>query len=329
MPRDENIFYRLAAGEDATTELLCNFLQYAAFRRVLLPKLFPGSDNCDRIEYEDIDTQFHAGVCGRPDIVVKTTGFCGYVEVKIDEYRGTTANQPVGYLDHLKNENEHSSENWLTFLTPKGWMHRQTVEEAIAQFKTEHDLQNVKTSFFTWEEMICLIEENDLNRLNVAFADFHRLLVQRYRPQPVKFNYKEMTTMFTKEIPESLQKLDRLIGAIEAKCSAYRISRRHRGRQLCPQENGIYFQNESGQDVFFFGEWTSVWINLGHPLCFGVSKSWANAEAFREGCRSCKEIDGWLVGLVPREVLAGDNVVEELWQQLDPIISAIVGKIGL
>ena len=105
--------------------------------------------------------------------------------------------------------------------------------------------------------------------------------------------------MYTKEIPEALQKLDRLIEAIEGKCRAYKISRRHRGRQLCPQENGIYFQNEDGQDRFFFGEWTSAWISLGSPLCFGVDKNWSNAKNFKQACKPFKEHDGWLIGLIP------------------------------
>ena len=132
--------------------------------------------------------------------------------------------------------------------------------------------------------------------------------------------------MFTKEIPEALKKLDRLIEAIEGKCRAYRIARRHRGRQLCPQESGLYFQNEGGQDVFFFGEWTAVWTAFGHPLCFGVNKNWANAEHFRQVCPSYKDIDGWFVGLVPREVMATDDVVEEVWQLLDPILTTVVGQ---
>jgi hypothetical protein len=86
MARTSNIFHNLVTDEGSTTELLCNLMRFAAFRRPLLARFL--SDACAaQIGYEDIDTQVDLESHGRPDLIVRNDGVCALVEVKVTEYQ--------------------------------------------------------------------------------------------------------------------------------------------------------------------------------------------------------------------------------------------------
>lgn len=323
MAREQNIFYQLVTDENSTTEVLCNLLQYGSFRKSLFTAMFPGSKYSGGVAFDSIDTQLFSRESGCPDVTIDDSEFVAFIEVKTNPTCAPTPHQPTGYLKELLKKAAESQEQWLCFLIPEKWIHREFVERQVQEFRSTHQLTTVQISFFTWEEVIDLLEENDFHRLNVALADFHQILVQRYRPEPLSFNYQEIQTMFSDEIPRTLEKLDSVITGVQNKSTGYRVEHKRVGKGLCPSENGLYFYDSKNRKILFFGEWTQVWKTSGHPLCYGVDRRWAHAESFRQLCSKVESIGGWYIGVIPEEVFGKADVTTEIWKILEPLLSRL------
>ena len=169
MARTSNIFHNLVTDEDSTTELLCNLMRFAAFRRPLLARLL--SEACaSQIVYDDIDTQVDLRGSGRPDIVIKNEDVCALVEVKVTQYQGLTDNQPDGYFSFLLND--ETRERWLLFLVPKDWIHLGSLNESLARLTAANRAGGIRTGVVYWDDVLTVIEENDLQALNPFLADF-------------------------------------------------------------------------------------------------------------------------------------------------------------
>jgi hypothetical protein len=299
-------------------------MRFASFRRALLAKILSGSCFVNQIEYEDIDTQIILpSGNGKPDVVLDGDNIYVIVEIKTELNCTLTGNQPDGYLSHLQGlKEEDYSEKWLVFLVPKGWIFEDIIK--VKFNKADSAYKCVKTSILYWEDVLNIIEESNLKELSPFFNDFYDMLVSWYRPKPIEFTKEEVDMMFTNEIPNALEKLDDLINQIYDKSRAYKCAKRHRGRDLCCEEKAIYFQNEKGNDIFYFGVWTTFWKDKGHPLCYGVYKDYPNVEAFRNVCRATNkdtvEFKNWIMSWFLQKTLSNENVADEIWLQLQPVL---------
>lgn len=325
MDRDQNIFYKLVNDENSTTELLCNLMRFASFRCAFLARLLPGTCFSDQIEHAVVDTQITLDSGnGRPDVVINDDRIYVLVEIKTDLYCTLTENQPDGYVSHLLGLTKDYEERWLVFLVPKGWIYENIIKNKFRHIKADSSSSRINTSILYWEDVLEIIEESDLKELNPFFNDFHEMLVSWYRPKPIKFTKEEVDMMFTNEIPNVLEKLDELIRQIYSKSRAYKCCQRHSGRDLCCEEKAIYFQNEKGEDIFYFGVWTTFWKDKGHPLCYGVKKDYTNVEAFRNVCKATNkdtvEFYDWIMSWVLQKTLSNENVADEIWLQLQPVL---------
>ncbi len=325
MAREQNIFYKLVRDENSATELLCNLMRFAAFRRPLLSLLF--SEQCaGKIEYGAIDTQYHLDGSGRPDLVIDSDEVFAFVEVKVEKGCGLTGHQPTGYLDALRNDKR--PERWLVFLVPTGWVHE---PELLNRLKAAPKDGSIKTPLpVYWENVLDIIVKNNLQDLSPVFGEFHRLLESWYRAIPIIFEPKEVRMLFTKEFPENviaLAKLGKLIDRVREKCSTY-APRQSFPRILCPEdEYGFYITNDQGQEIFWFGMWIPFWKQERSPLCFGVWDAWPKAVrvAFSDSCKNTKRCqEESTLGWVSPETLESENAVEKIWEQLEPILKAIV-----
>jgi hypothetical protein len=141
---------------------------------------------------------------------------------------------------------------------------------------------------------------------------------------PIVFSTKEVLMLFSKEFPTALSNLDRLISDIQGRSSAFK-SKAHRERALYPEEHGLYFTNERGEQVLWFGVWMDFWKE-GVPLCFGVDDKWpaAVAEAFRDSYKGpTKRFKHWTLGWVSQQAFASEKAVEEVWKLLAPVLEAV------
>ena len=326
MTRETNIFYRIVRDENSATELLCNLMRYSAFRLALLEKLFPGSPYINSITHDDITTQTTLKENnGRPDLIISSRNVYAVIEVKVDLARGLTDNQPDGYAAHLFKNEANCSESWLSFLVPKGWEHCQFIKDKFEAIKAGAANNRVKTSIVYWDDILDLIEQNNLDELNPFFKDFHQLLASWYRPTPVKFTTTQIRMLFKKDIPQALASLDDVIDQILDKARGYRCYLKHSGKKLCPDEKGVYFQNQDGAEVFYFGTWTPFWKTEGYPLCYGVFNRYPTFDAFRIICPNAKEFKGWALAWVSEAVLESEKPVDAIWQELEPVLKTLVG----
>lgn len=327
MPRISNIFHNLVTDEDSTTELLCNLMRFAAFRRPLLAR-FLSEASAKQIAYEDVETQVDLGRFGRPDVIIRNDELCALVEVKVTQYQGPTGSQPEGYFSFLLKDK--TPERWLIFLVPEGWVYLRSLEESLGLLNAAHRDGSIRTRVMYWEDVLAVIEENDLQALNPFLGEFHQLLVARLRPMATVFSKMEVIMLFSKDFRaalSALRNLDQLIGQIQEKSSAYKKSRLERTRALCPEYYGVYFRNARDENVLWFGVWTEFWRQEGIPLCFGVDDKWPTEvrEAFRVSYKgSTKRFQNWTLGWVSQEALASDDVVEQVWAQLSRVLEAVV-----
>jgi hypothetical protein len=238
MARSLNIFHNLVTDENSTTELLCNLMRFAAFRRPLLTFLFQKSFVLDKISFEDISTQATIER-GRPDIFISNDDISALIEVKVTKFQSLTENQPDGYFSFLAKQNK--GERWLVFLVPKGWRQLQFLQEAFEKLKVSHNDGIINTAIKYWEDVIEVIEDNDLQELNPFLNEFYQILVARHNPEPITFNAEEVIMLFNKNFPTALAKLDKLIGQIQEKGSTFK-STWSRDKKLRPEEYGIYFE---------------------------------------------------------------------------------------
>ena len=338
MARGNNIFYNLVNNENSHTELLCNLMRFAAFRRPMLAKLLPGlPETCaSQIGFEDIDTQASFENCGRPDLIIENATLYALVEVKIYQFRAPTANQPNGYFKILTDDKEKTRERWLAFLVPKGWEYRHRLDEDLEKLKADYHAGIIHTHVAEWEDVLTVIEDNELQILNPFLNEFYQLLVAWLRPQPITFNTTEVLMLFNNKIPTALSKLDKLVLEIRAKSSTYKVDGPERPKGLCPEEEyGLYFRNDQDLPVLWFGVWIDFWKEKGFPLCFGVAvtSSPAVIAAFKKypgkTMRFPDKNPTWILGWVSQETLADEkNAVDEVWKQLAPVLDAVVKADG-
>jgi hypothetical protein len=322
MARTSNVFHNLVTDEDSTTELLCNLMQFAAFRRPLLTQIL-SEKSAAQVTFEDIDTQLDLKGSGRADIVIKNDEILALVEVKVTQFQGLTDNQPKGYFSYLLKDK--TPKRWLLFLVPQAWVYLSDLEASLKSLTVSNRDGGVLSKVVFWEDVLDVIEKNDLQAMNPFLGDFYDLLVARLRPPAIVFSTREVLMLFSKEFPTALSKLDQLIVQIKDKGSAY-TSSFQRSRTLCPEEYGLYFRNARDDRVLWFGAWTKFWMQEGLPLCFGVDDKWPDAvrKAFHSSYKGdTKRCEDWTLGWVTQDAWDSKNAVEQVWRQLAPVLEAV------
>jgi hypothetical protein len=320
MSRLPNIFYNVVNDEDSTTELLCNFMRFTAFRRAFL-NLFLPNNLASEVMWDAVETQVDLSGFGRADVVIQNDVLTALIEVKTTYERDLTENQPSGYLAYLSRHTRNTArEPWLVFLVPGKWAHRAYLDEALQSAMNSH-ARDVKTKVITWEQVIAIVEDNGLHSLSPALNDFSELIASQIAPKPVVFTMKEVIMLFSNEIPTALSKLRKLVDDIQALSATYNVRPSN-----SKDEYGFYMYDAEGQKVFWFGLWLPFWQRHELPLSFGVAEKWplTAREAFAKAYSGpTKQFDKYAAGSVPQECFASDNAVDAVWQRVQPIMDAI------
>jgi hypothetical protein len=318
MPRTGNVFYNLVTDENSTTELLCNLLRFDEFRLPFL-RLFLSEATASEVSWGDIDTQGGLFNCGIPDLRIENDKLLVLLEVKVTPHLELTSHQSKSYLEYLSKNPK--PECLLVFLVPSEWNHLDALDILRNASSSE---EAPKIHVVHWERIVEIIEQNELGVLNPILNEFGELITGRIAPKPVAFLQKEVSMLFSKDIPTALSNLERLIAGIQGR-STYKM--RTSKASLCGEEYGIYFLNSQGKDVFWFGIWMPFWKEHGIPLCFGVADARGDAvgRAFRDTYKGkTKHFKNYNVGWITQEVLAEKNAIEKIWFQLAPVIDAVV-----
>jgi len=181
-----------------------------------------------------------------------------------------------------------------------------------------------------WEDIIEAIESNGLNELNQIINEFYNFLRIWYIPERVKFDYPEIKTMYSSEIPDILTKLAKIVDEVYRKASdydPYLITQ----RRFPPDEYGIYFyrKDQKGEkyEILFFGIWFPVWKEKNLPVCFGVHDSYSEKiksvfEKQYHG-RIISYSDWKLSWFNAESVFLKDDCIDEIWNTLEAFLSQV------
>lgn len=317
MPRD-TIFDNLVTDENSMTELLCNLTRLSPFRRALLARLF--SDGCSsRIAENDIRTQKRLDGWGQPDLIIRNDEIYALVEVKVSNHCGLTPNQPNSYFESLLKDK--TPQRWLVFLVPKDWLYLGSLKESLRLLSAAHRESGIQARILHWEDVLDVTV--DVSRreptLSPVLGEFGRLVSSWFVPTPIPFSKQEVQMLFSKDFAVALSNLFKLIGQIRDKGRVYKSSYRCLG--------DLYFKSNHGENILWFGLWPNFYRQEGIPLCFGVDDHWPTwvQEAFRGAYKGeTKRFEGWTLGWVSQEDLEGNGAIEKVWQELDPLLQAIV-----
>jgi len=313
-----NVFHNLVTNENSATELLCNAMRFDPLRRAVLGLFF--SDACSsKIADVDIDTQVSL-VQGRPDLVVSNDEVYSFVEVKVEEHCRLTANQPHGYYNCLLEDKR--AQRWLVFLIPSGWFYRDQLKESLRLLNDAHVGSGIQTRIVHWEAVLDVFEKTSLQNevLSPVLSEFTSLFSSWFLPRSIMFSKDSVRTLYSKDFAVAFSDLLELIKQVGAK-----------GRTLCkcsersPWE--LYFKNDEGEYLLWVGFWPDFWKKEGMPISFGVKDDWPEwvQETFRKVYRrETKPFDGWRVGWVQQEDLESSNPLEKTWQQISPLLQALV-----
>jgi hypothetical protein len=198
-----------------------------------------------RTSHIDARTQANLNGSGFADLLIENFGVCAILEVKVNDRRGLTENQPEGYLQFLARQPQR--ERRATFIIPKRWAYRKECSSRLKALAKP----GIESAIVEWEDIIELLESTELQNLNPILTEFTNLLVDRYKTRPINFSTVEVDVLFPMETAAAMSKLYELIEKIKKKSDIYNQSEQRTDR------HGIYFNNHQGQESFWIGNWPS------------------------------------------------------------------------
>jgi hypothetical protein len=238
--------------ENPHTELLYNMLQLDGFRQAVLTRLF--SKECAlHTSHLDARTQANLHRCGCADLLIENSDVCAILEVKVNDRRGLTENQPEGYLQFLVQQPQR--ERRLTFLIPKRWAYRKECSSRLKALAKP----GIESAIVEWEEIIEVLESTELRNANPILTEFTNLLIDRYKTRPVNFSTVEVDVLFSMETAAAVSKLYEPIEKIRKKSDIYNQS----GQRSDP--HGIYFNNHKGEESFLDRQLAPVLDEVRQP----------------------------------------------------------------
>ena len=326
MPRDRNIYYNLVYDENSVTELLCNLMRIAVFRRALLSRLFALGNVCEVVPFDDIDTQCRTADTGQPDVTIDSKEVYGFIKVKIRSNCGLTQYQPDGYLEKLSNDKR--GYRFLAFLVPPDWEDRRNLDDRLKNAKSDARYRAVETAVITWEDVLDEMEKNELQTLDLALQDFHRLMEGWFRPKPIRFTRKEIEMLYSVDALEGLLKLQQLINNVSdySQREGFKADWESRERTLVQTAYGFYLDESQ---LLYFGMDRSFWKLTGSPLCFAANNG--NEVAKEKFLRACADRKIWTLDDIPwtgisfgKEDLESEEAAQKIWVQIKPVAEAVL-----
>jgi len=282
--RENNIFYNVIRNGTSLTEVFCNLMQYKAFRDLFLNFVKNKTKNLnlnfDDIKYSNFETEKDFTFLeddidkkvGRGDLILNINELDYIFELKIENTTNTTKNQPNGYLNYLKKQDDSNYKKRLFFILPKGYLHKK-------------DLEKVKENIVYWEDFLDTIKKAELTEINIFIKDFCDRLDDRwFHYEDIKFTIQELKLIFNKNktqglelleninMPIAMQKIFKIVD--EVKFEHYQTSR-YMSRSS--EHYGYILKNES-YDIpekweFWFGVDFEIWIEKNIPITIQISSN--------------------------------------------------------
>jgi hypothetical protein len=267
------IFDDVAKDENTLTALLRNYLRHPAFSNDVL-KLFGAADeSLSDKNFSNVKIQYSIGENGRPDLTFITGDTAIYVEIKTNNFRGITDNQPLGYINGLiKEKVKHRK---LVFLIPEDYYYTDLIEQKLVDKPKE-----VNVSILYWEKIIDIIVALDLHNSNLLFKEYHAFLEYWFKPKKIIFMPTEIKKVFDLEFANGIDKTIKLINNVTSASAKY-FKKSFERKSVAFYEQGFYLSKEDY--VLFVGFWLPSWRETGHPFCICLcdNSSKGNKEVFK------------------------------------------------
>lgn len=260
-----------------------------------------------KIKHDDFYTQLSIGK-SRPDIVLDSSDLLIVFEIKTQKSTSMTKSQKKSYIEVFKRkEYKNKNKKVLVFITPENYHHLIDIKN-----------NKIKTICVTWEEIINLIDEHELNLVSRYLDDFSLLLKSWYLPEKINFTYKEVKTMQTNNIPIILKKLRAIVDDIHALSNEYD---HYSYTAKNWSEHALYFTDLGGNDILHFGIWMNFWEEKKYPLCISVDKDSFSKKAVKiflkefSNENSLYSEGNWISVAVDMDILENESVSEEIWEK--------------
>jgi hypothetical protein len=263
--RYDNIFNNVVKYENQTTELLRNFLQFKLFRDVFLQLFLVDDEVIDSIGKNDLRTQVSLRKKGMPDLVIENDRVKIFFEIKIND-ADLTENQPAGYFEYLSSLKD-GIEKWLVFIIPRDYRNEGILRRRISGCLTPDTINDVNIRILYWRDIVNAMESSHLIAMSALFVEFHSLLKSWFIPTPIIFSNEEVTVMFDRRMPEVLTKLMEFVDSVRKRVKSYDSE-----WSVKDYEYGIYFKNDEGDRMLFFGIWYPYWKKYAKPICYCVDR---------------------------------------------------------
>ncbi|NHN35630.1 PD-(D/E)XK nuclease family protein [Paenibacillus agricola] len=285
-------------------------MAYKPFRDLFL-SLFLNNEELERFEYDHFQTQYTVKLNNcRPDIVLTNDEYEILIEVKTSD-SGLTENQPVTYLQHLSEAGE--KKKFLIFLVPSNYAYQHIWTSKSSEFTSGVASSNIQTQILYWSDLIHAIKKSELYLVSEKVNDLYDLLKMWFEVKKITFTNSEVSCMFKAEIPSTLSKLYSIVNAVKKYCGKSFKSKPITSNYL---EYGVFFQDDTGKDLLYFGVWYDFWEKHGSPLCYGVFSEWSEqtVNKFESKHETLIEHDGFLMTVVPEIIIRSENCSEEIAQ---------------
>lgn len=261
MTENYSIFDNIVKDENSLTALFCNYLRFEQFRNVFLHLLKISDELKEKINYEDFNIQYSIGEHGRPDLTIINNDIAIYVEIKTNQFRGFTDNQPTGYIKSLlKAKVEHKK---LVFLIPENYHY---IDNINVKIKETIDNEKIEIIIIYWEHIIDIITNNDLHREDKLFKEYLDFLEYYFKPQKIIFMPNELSNVFNVDLANGLDKILFLVNDVSSPFKKKYPKSFKKTKDTSFYEYGFYLTNNK-VNVLFFGFWFSSWKQNGSPIC--------------------------------------------------------------
>lgn len=319
----DNIFLNVVTLENQTTELLRNFLQFKLFRDIFLSLFLSDNEIVNSVENEHVITQKYLQDYGTPDLCIENDSLLVLCEVKIND-TSLTENQPEGYLNFLLST-EQNIDKWLVFIVPRDYRNYQEIEKKYEMFRIRNPNQTINTKIITWQEIIRIIEAKKLHACSCFICEFYEFIKSRFESKILEFSKEEVLMLFNKQMPKMLLNLFEIVDGVKNKITTYSAS-----TATGKQEYGLYFKNNNGDRILFFGIWYDFWKEYEKPLCYGVDlKNFDNAiiKRFSNLIRNqYQDYDNWRIAWITEEVFYDKDNIVVIAKHIEDILSKLTGS---
>ncbi|MDU9050135.1 MAG: hypothetical protein Q3M30_14910 [Candidatus Electrothrix sp. Rat3] len=324
MGKQYNILSYLIDSENRTTEMLYALLAYKPFRELVVRLFTESKFGADDISWDDIEIQSRIGNI-IPDMALRNDKVSILVEVKIDCYRGLMDSQPGSYLKWLAGPKANGSSIFVA-LVPPDYKYLEELDRRINDFQSSNSNSSVRTLVVKWDQLIQVVLENDLEKLNQYIRDFCSLLKAWYEVPVIKFTTEETRLMYDKKNAVSIRKLletiEEVIDVLKEK--GYEVKNSFSRRWWQDGEYGCYIKRK-GNYILFFGLWQDYWEKFGQPLCYGVAEEWDSSvcEEFRKAHPSHEKYEAYLMKNIDQLTLLSERPVFSITKTIEKEIETL------